>query len=150
MIEKVEVVRGGGSALYGSNAIAGTINIILKDPNKNSYEGGANYSLIGIGVDGSGDEASDYSDNFNTSIVSDDHKSGVSLYGFTRKRGMFDANDDDFSEIAPLNNLTFGARVFIVLVIVINWLLISLQLVKKEMEVICMIILYMKEILLRL
>ena len=31
MVEKVEVVRGGGSALYGSNAIAGTINIILKE-----------------------------------------------------------------------------------------------------------------------
>jgi outer membrane receptor for ferrienterochelin and colicins len=112
MIEKVEIVRGGGSALYGSNAIAGTINIILKDPNKNSYEGGANYSLTGVGVDGSGGETPDYSVNFNTSIVSNDHKSGVSLYGFTRKRSMFDANDDGFSEIASLNNLTFGARTF--------------------------------------
>jgi len=32
MIERVEVVRGGGSALYGSNAIAGTINLIFKRP----------------------------------------------------------------------------------------------------------------------
>ena len=31
MIDRIEIVRGGGSALYGSNAIAGTINIILKD-----------------------------------------------------------------------------------------------------------------------
>lgn len=30
MIDRVEVVRGGGSALFGSNAIAGTINIITK------------------------------------------------------------------------------------------------------------------------
>ena len=35
MIERVEVVRGGGSAMYGSNAIAGVINIITKE-NKNS------------------------------------------------------------------------------------------------------------------
>ena len=28
MIERVEVMRGGGSALFGSSAIAGTINII--------------------------------------------------------------------------------------------------------------------------
>lgn len=35
MVERVEVVRGGGSALYGSNAIAGTINLILKDPINN-------------------------------------------------------------------------------------------------------------------
>jgi outer membrane receptor for ferrienterochelin and colicins len=112
MIEKVEVVRGGGSALYGSNAIAGTINIILKDPKINSYEAGAGYALTGIGVKGSGGEAADYSVNFNTSLVSDDHKTGMSLYGFTRKRAMFDANNDGFSEIAPIENLTFGARAF--------------------------------------
>ena len=32
MIERVEVMRGGGSALFGSSAIAGTINIITKEP----------------------------------------------------------------------------------------------------------------------
>lgn len=112
MIEKVEVVRGGGSALYGSNAIAGTINIILKDPKINSYEAGAGFALTGVGVNGSGGEAADYSVNFNTSLVSDDHKTGMSLYGFTRKRAMFDANNDGFSEIAPIENLTFGARAF--------------------------------------
>ena len=112
MVEKVEIVRGGGSALYGSNAIAGTINIILKDPVNNSYEGGAGYTLIGAGLEGSGEPAPDYSLNFNTSVVSDDLKSGLSLYGYTRKRGLFDANNDGFSEIAALENLTFGARVF--------------------------------------
>ncbi|MBN1187139.1 MAG: TonB-dependent receptor [Bacteroidales bacterium] len=110
MIEKVEVVRGGGSALFGSNAIAGTINIIVKEPKTNSYEAGATYALPGIGTDG--EEAPDYTVNFNTSVVSDDSKSGVSLYGFTRKRGMYDANNDGFSEIAPLENLTFGAKAF--------------------------------------
>ena len=32
MIERVEVMRGGGSALFGSSAIAETINIITKEP----------------------------------------------------------------------------------------------------------------------
>ena len=32
MIERVEIMRGGGSALFGSSAIAGTINIITKEP----------------------------------------------------------------------------------------------------------------------
>jgi outer membrane receptor for ferrienterochelin and colicins len=32
IVEQVEVVRSGGSALYGSNAIGGTINIITKEP----------------------------------------------------------------------------------------------------------------------
>lgn len=49
MIERVEVVRGGGSALFGSNAIAGTINIILKEPSASSYELGINGGLTGIG-----------------------------------------------------------------------------------------------------
>ena len=112
MIEKVEVVRGGGSALYGSNAIAGTINIILKEPLVNSYEIGSIYSLAGVGMSGSGGVAPDYSLDFNSSLVSDDHKSGVALYGFVRERKMFDADDDDFSEIAPMNNLTLGTRFF--------------------------------------
>ncbi|GAD06797.1 Colicin I receptor precursor [Porphyromonas crevioricanis] len=33
-IERVEVIRGAGSALYGSNAVAGVINIITKNSNK--------------------------------------------------------------------------------------------------------------------
>jgi outer membrane receptor for ferrienterochelin and colicins len=112
MIEKVEVVRGGGSSLFGSNAIAGTINIILKDPVSKIYEIGFNNTFIGIGLDDSGGLASDYSLNFNSSLVSDDHKSGVSIYGFTRERKPFDANNDGFSEMAPLNNLTLGTRFF--------------------------------------
>jgi len=112
MIERVEVVRGGGSALFGSNAIAGTINIILKEPKSNSYEAGANYSLAGVGMNENAEPALEYSLNFNTSVISDDHKSGMSLFGFTRKREIFDANNDSYSEIAPLENITFGARAF--------------------------------------
>lgn len=112
MIEKIEVVRGGGSALYGSNAIAGTINLILKDPILNSYEFGINSSLSGIGVDGSGVPAQDNNISFNTSLVSDDHKTGLAVYGFSRERSIFDANGDGFSEISPLNNITIGSRFF--------------------------------------
>ena len=36
MIDRVEVMRGGGSALFGSSAVGGTINIITKDPMTNS------------------------------------------------------------------------------------------------------------------
>ncbi|MBI9055804.1 MAG: TonB-dependent receptor [Bacteroidales bacterium] len=112
MIERVEVVRGGGSALYGSNAIAGTINLILKDPINNSYEFGVNTGLIGVGLDNSGNPAQDYSVNFNTSLVSADHKTGMALYGFYRDREPFDANNDDFSEIALLKNTTIGTRLY--------------------------------------
>ncbi len=109
MIDRVEVVRGGGSALYGGNAIAGTVNILLKDPKTNTFEGGTSLSMIGLG---DYDNAMDYSVNFNTSLVANNFQSGLSLYGFTRERQMFDANDDGFSEISPLKNLTFGGRAY--------------------------------------
>ncbi|MCD4682054.1 MAG: TonB-dependent receptor [Bacteroidales bacterium] len=112
MIERVEIIRGGGSALYGSNAIAGTINLILKDPINNSYEFGVNGALTGVGLDNLGNPAPDYSVNFNTSLVSADNKTGMSLYGFYRDREPFDANDDGFSEIASLKNITVGTRLY--------------------------------------
>ncbi|MGI6774835.1 TonB-dependent receptor [Acetomicrobium sp.] len=54
-IERIEVVKGAGSALYGSMAAAGVINIITKTPDKYKTsiiaEGGSNdwrrYSAIG-------------------------------------------------------------------------------------------------------
>ncbi|HET6556782.1 MAG TPA: TonB-dependent receptor, partial [Prolixibacteraceae bacterium] len=38
MVERIEVVRGGGSALYGSSAIGGTVNIITQIPKESTYE----------------------------------------------------------------------------------------------------------------
>lgn len=112
MIEKLEIVRGGGSALYGSNAIAGTINLILKDPKSNSFEAGYNTSLIGTGVGGSNGPTADHQVNFNASLVSDNNQAGLAIYGNMRDRKMFDANDDGFSEIAPMKNTVLGARLF--------------------------------------
>ncbi|WP_082564401.1 TonB-dependent siderophore receptor [Caulobacter sp. Root1472] len=45
-IERIEVLRDGASAQYGSDAIAGVVNIILKDDSEGgsfSYTGGQNY-----------------------------------------------------------------------------------------------------------
>ena len=50
-IERIEVVRGAGSALYGANAFAGVINIITKKPgeggNKVRAGAGSNGSIFG-------------------------------------------------------------------------------------------------------
>lgn len=112
MIDRVEIIRGGGSALYGSNAIAGTINLILKDPISNTYEFGFNNSFTGIDKKYTGNAANDFSTNFNTSLVSSDNKSGMALYGFFRDKDPFDANNDGFSEISLMNNITVGSRIF--------------------------------------
>jgi len=109
MIERVEIIRGGGSAMYGSNAIAGTINLILKDPIINNFGVSSTYAAI---PGNSGELSNDYNLNFNGSFVSDDYKTGMSIYGFTRTRNPYDANDDGFSEIALIENTTMGARIF--------------------------------------
>jgi outer membrane receptor for ferrienterochelin and colicins len=111
MIDQIEVVRGGGSALYGSNAIAGTINLILKDPVSNYFEAGFNSALIGTGVEG-GDIAPDNTLSVNATTVSSDKKAGIALYGYYRNRPMYDANGDDFSEMSMIDNTTFGSRLF--------------------------------------
>lgn len=105
MIDRVEVVRGGGSSIYGGNAIAGTVNIITKDPLDNSFQVGLNQALIN-------GEASDRSLTINGSIVSDDLKMGLNLYGFDRSRDPWDANGDGYSEITLLENSTFGFDAF--------------------------------------
>lgn len=112
MIERMEVIRGGGSALYGSNAIAGTINLILKDPVNNSYEIGASSGYTGVGIEGGDNPAFDYNVNFNTSLVSSDSRTGMALYGYHRDHEPYDANSDGFSEITQINNVTVGTRVF--------------------------------------
>ena len=105
MIERIEVVKGGGSSLYGANAIAGTINIITKDPSDNSFTLSTNTALI------AGD-ALDNTLTFNSSTVSDDFNSGVSFFGNYRKRGSYDANGDGFSELSKIRTTSFGAKAF--------------------------------------
>ncbi len=105
MVDRIEVVRGGGSVLYGGNAIAGTVNIITKDPFENTFEVGVNQSFINA-------EASDRTVNFNGAIVSEDLNKGIAFFGFNRNRAHWDANGDGFSEIVALQNNTFGLDVF--------------------------------------
>ncbi|MGQ7869828.1 TonB-dependent receptor [Sunxiuqinia sp. sy24] len=106
MIDRVEVVRGGGSALFGSNAIAGTINLITKEPVQDIYSINSSVSVIGA------DESSDFNLSMNGSVVSEDYRSGMSFYGFKRERDPYDANGDDFSEMSAIENGTFGASFF--------------------------------------
>ena len=106
IIERVEIVRSGGSALYGSNAIAGTVNVITKDPILNTWEIGSNLAFVN-------GEAADKMLTFNTSVVADDLNSGVTMFGTYRNREAWDANDDGFTELVELRNNTVGAKAFI-------------------------------------
>jgi outer membrane receptor for ferrienterochelin and colicins len=103
MIERVEVVRGGGSALFGSNAIAGTINIITKEPLANSLTIANTTMLIG-------GSKTDFNTTVNAALVSDNNKAGISLYGSSRQREAWDANGDGFTEIGLIRAGSLGFR----------------------------------------
>ena len=105
MVQKIEVVRSGGSALYGSNAIGGTVNIITKDPQVNGWELGQNISLIA-------GQAVDQNTSFNASVVSQSSASGFTVYGMQRTRESWDANGDGFTEAVQLNSKVLGAKGF--------------------------------------
>ena len=106
MIDRVEVMRGGGSALFGSSAIGGTINIITKDPVANSAE--VSHTLTSIGISG----ALDNNTTANASIVNDNGKSGLLIYGQARERDHYDDNGDGFCEIGTINAKTLGINSF--------------------------------------
>lgn len=105
MVERIEIMRGGGSVLYGGNAIAGTVNIITRDPALNSVELGINQSLTNF-------EASDRSMNLTGALVDKNLKKGLNFYAFRRNRDQWDANGDGFSELTLLENTSIGFDYF--------------------------------------
>lgn len=104
MIDRVEVVRGGGSALFGASAIGGTINIITKEAMRSSAE--VNHDLTFIGMSG----ALDNNTNLTASMVSDDGRAGIFIFGQKRARDGYDASGDGFTELPAINSVTIGAR----------------------------------------
>ena len=105
MIERVEVVRGGGSALFGANAVGGTINIITKDPINNTFQVASTMSNM------NGKSWEQYMGG-NVSLVAKDNSYGIALYETYRNRNPYDADGDGFSELGKLNMNTFGMRAY--------------------------------------
>ncbi len=103
MIERIDVVRGGGSAAQGANAIAGTINIITRDPVENTAQIATNTALLN-------GEALDNTLSVNAALSSDIMPVGVHVFGFKREREDWDANGDGFTEITRLSGSSFGLR----------------------------------------
>lgn len=107
MIERIEVVRGGGSALFGANAIGGTINIITREPIRNSGE----FSHTLSSINGTG--SLENNTTFNASLVNDTRNAGIMVYGQHRIRDKFDIDGDGFTELPSLKNRSLGFRSFL-------------------------------------
>lgn len=103
LIDRIEVLRGGGSALYGSNAIAGVVNVITHEPRSNGASVGNTTQFIG-------GKAWDFSNSFNASVVSDDRRAGLAVFGHNRSRQPYDHNGDGYSEVGRLKARMVGFR----------------------------------------
>ncbi len=104
MIGQLEIVKGGGSALYGAGAIAGTINIISQKPQLNRTK----VSYNGRSLDGELENKV----GLMSELVSDDGKTGAFLFGSTRNRNPYDRNGDGYSELGKLNDESIGFNWF--------------------------------------
>lgn len=103
MIERVEVIRGGGSALFGSSAIGGVVNIITKEPLYNSVS-------VSNTTHALGSSTFDMNTVLNGSFVSDDHKAGIYIFGMLKDRDEYDRNGDGFSDLPKIDSETVGFR----------------------------------------
>ena len=103
MVDRIEVIRGGGSALYGANAIAGVVNIITKEPNRNSLSISNSSAFTKQGT-------YDINTSMNASVVAENQKAGLFLFGVQRNRQQYDRDDDGYSDIPHLNSTTVGFR----------------------------------------
>ena len=105
MIDRIEVIRGGGSALYGANAIAGVVNIITKEPSRNFFNVNHTTAFTQSGT-------YDINTAMNASVVSENQKAGIFLFGVQRNREQYDRDHDGYSDIPLLNSTTAGFRSF--------------------------------------
>lgn len=105
MVDRIEVIRGGGSALYGANAIAGVVNIITKEPARSFFNVSNSSSFTEIGT-------YDINTALNASVVSENQKAGIFIFGVQRNREHYDRDNDGYSDIPLLNSTTVGFRSF--------------------------------------
>ena len=97
MVERVEVLKDGASALYGSDALAGVINIILRS----DYDGTEVTASYGVSSEG---DANETRLNFAKGISSDDQNITFIFDYF--KRDSFLLADRDYSSSALLKDGT--------------------------------------------
>jgi len=105
MVDRVEIIRGSGSALFGANAIAGVVNIITKEPSRNFVNVNHSTLLTEKGT-------FDINTSMNAAVVAPSEKMGVFVFAVRRDRKQYDRNDDGYSEIPKLQSTTAGLRTF--------------------------------------
>ncbi len=105
LIEQVEVVKGGGSALYGGSAVAGVVNMRTRRPFEDAIALEYGLSLIG--------DAAENSTSFTVSRLGESSTASGYVFGSLTRGQDWDANGDGFTEIGRIANESIGTSVFI-------------------------------------
>ena len=106
MIDQIEVMRGGGSALYGASAVAGTINIITRNPSTNSFEASHTITSIGCG------NTFDNNTSLNLSLIDDNITRGITIFANNRYRQGYSHTEDGYTTLPRINMQTIGTKAF--------------------------------------
>lgn len=102
MIERIEVVKGGGSALYGPGSVGGVVNII---PREAPRSGG----VLELRSDTVGDDAN-LSLNGGADWVSGDRQTLVTAFGQLDRIRPYDVDGDGFTEVSRRELAASGIR----------------------------------------
>lgn len=102
MIERIEVLRGSASVLYGSSAIAGVINLVTRDQWEQGVSVTSLLSLIG--------ESTPEMVTNATLMLTSDHIGSLALTVHHRIRDGYDANADGYTELTRLRNSAIGGN----------------------------------------
>jgi iron complex outermembrane receptor protein len=101
MIQRIEVLKDGASAIYGSDAISGVVNVILK----RDFEGLEFNVQTGVSGEGDGDET-----NLDVTIGSNSDRGNVVANIQYTNRGEASQADRDFSNCPLAETGANGAR----------------------------------------
>lgn len=106
-VDRIEIVKGGGSALYGPSAVAGVINLIPREPHYSG--GGINVRYNLMEGDRSGDRPS-LDGTVHGTVASKDGNLGVRVYGINSYVQAVDVNNDNLSEVSRRDLWAGGFR----------------------------------------
>lgn len=101
-IERIEIVKGASSCLYGSEALAGVVNIITKKPKiTEKLKGNLNYKLATFSTH-----------DVSTTLEYGKKKVGVELFGNYFKTNGYNLSESDFLQtVEPYYNFTIQPKV---------------------------------------
>ncbi|MGC8654456.1 MAG: TonB-dependent receptor [Candidatus Kryptoniota bacterium] len=102
MIDHIEVVKGGGSSIYGPGAVAGVINVVTRMP----YVNRVKVRYNGQWLD---EHIPDQEVGLTVERANDKATEGAFVFASARGRLPYDQNGDGYSELVRLRNETIGA-----------------------------------------